>query len=263
MKYFVLRNKASGQKCLLIKLYRMKTTAKALFVFILFMASAATAFPIAYSSEQGQKRNVRDYESIEVSTGIETIVSMGDEETVRVEADEDIIDDVITEVKNGTLRIYVKNRTGFNFFNWRDYSSVKVYVQATTLNRIKASAGANVRTETTLNGEAIDVDASSGGHVRATLVYKNVNLGASSGGQMKVEGQAKYLEAGSSSGGIINAEDLNAEYCKANASSGGNTSVSAKTEFTARASSGGNIRYSGNPETKNINSSSGGSIYQR
>ncbi|MFW6370319.1 MAG: head GIN domain-containing protein [Bacteroidota bacterium] len=241
----------------------MRLTVKALLIIILAGTSFVNVLASGYSLEERQQRNVKGFHAVEASTGIDVYISMGDKEEVTVEAKDDVINDVITEVKNGTLHLYVKNRQGFNLFNWRNYSSVKIYVTAAELNRIKASAGAEVRSETTLTGETMDMNASSGSIVKTDLVYKNLEAGASSGAQLKLSGRTKNFEVSTSSGGIINAGDLKAEYCKARASSGGNMSVFTTSEISANASSGGSIRYSGNPETKNINKSSGGLVSSR
>ncbi len=241
----------------------MKQKIKLLIILFLLGTSAVNLFATSSVPEKNQTRNVKGFNAVEASTGIVVFISMGDKESVKVDADEDIISDVITEVKSGTLHIYMKSRRGFNLFNRHNYSSVKVYVTATELNRLKASSGAEVRSESTLSGDAMDVNASSGGIVNTDLVYKNITMDASSGAQLRIKGRAKYLDVSTSSGGIIDADDLKAEFCKASASSGGNASVLTTTEINARASSGGNIRYSGNPGTKNINKSSGGSVHSR
>jgi hypothetical protein len=176
---------------------------------------------------------------------------MDSKESLRIEAPEDMINDIVSEVKNGTLHIYIKNKSGFNLFNWRrSYSSVKAYLTVVELNRIKASAGADVKSENTIKGTALNIDASSGSNINIDLVYKDLMLDSSSGAQLDVTGKAKYLKGRTSSGGNIDAAGLESEYCKAN-------------EITANASSGGNIRYFGNPKNKDINKSSGGTISSR
>ncbi len=241
----------------------MKVKKNILFVFAVVILSAVDCFAANYTAEKSQKRDVKNFNAIEVSTGIDLFITMDNKESLRIDAPENMINDVVSEVKNGTLHIYLKNKSGFNLFNWRNYSSVKAYLTVVELNRIKASAGADVKSENTLTGPALKLDASSGSNVDIDLVYKELTIDSSSGAQLDVTGKTKYLKGSTSSGGNIDAAGLESEYCKANASSGGNISVHAANEITARASSGGNIRYSGNPKNKDIDKSSGGTISSR
>lgn len=241
----------------------MKVMKNILFVFAVAILTTVHSHAGNYTAEKGQKRDVKNFKAIEVSTGIDLYITMDNKESLRIEAPEKIINDVVSEVKNGTLHIYLKNKSGFNLFNWRTYSSVKAYLTVVELNRIKASAGADVKSENTLRGTVMNLDANSGSNVDIDLVYKELTLDSSSGAQLDVTGKTKYLKGSTSSGGNIDAAGLESEYCKASASSGGNISVHAENEITARASSGGNIRYSGNPKNKDINKSSGGTISSR
>lgn len=241
----------------------MKEKKNILFVFTLVILSTIHSFAAHYTAEESQKRDVKNFSAIEVSTGIDLFISLGNEESLKIEASEQIITNVVSEVKNGTLHIYVKNKSGFNLLNWRNYSSVKAYLTVVELNRLKASAGADVKSENTLKGNTMDLSASSGSKVNIDLVYKDLKLDASSGAKLDVTGRTKNLKVSSSSGGILDAADLESEYCKANASSGGYLSVHAANEIAAWASSGGNIRYSGNPKNKDINKSSGGTVSSR
>jgi hypothetical protein len=241
----------------------MKIKSRLFYVVILVIATGYFSFAEGNSSKESQKRNLKDFTAIEVSTGIHLFLSMENNESVRIEAPENIINDVITEVKDGTLKLYIKRKSGFNFFNWFNHSTVKAYVSVAELNKLKASSGSHVRSENTLKGNILDINASSGSQLDVDLVYREVVLGASSGSQLNLKGRSKFFKASTSSGSSISAWNLEAENCKANASSGGTLSVHVKDEISAKASSGGNIRYSGNPSVKQVNKSSGGTVSAR
>lgn len=237
----------------------MKTFRKlSILLVAIILGSNIQAF--AFSSEKTENRNLKDFNTIKVSSGIDLYVRMGETEEVKVVADDDIIDKVITEVKDGTLKIYMKQN---NNWNWGTTKSRKVYVSVKTLERLDASSGSDVNSENLLTGESLKVSASSGSDITLEIHYKNFSLDTSSGSDARISGKTKNFEAESSSGSDIKAQDLESVICKVSVSSGSDATVNVSDELYANASSGGDVRYYGNPQVKDINESSGGDVTQK
>ena len=235
-------------------------TFKNLSILIMVMFLGANIQALAFNSEKTEIRNVSDFNAIKVSAGIDLFLKMGNAEEVKVVADGDIIDKVITEVKDGTLKIYMKQNNGWN---WGQIKSRKVYVSVKDLVELDASSGSDVNSESTLSGETLKVRASSGSDVNLDIHYKNFSVDTSSGSDAKISGKTKNFEAEASSGSDIKAQDLESVICKAKVSSGSDITVKVSDELHAKASSGGDIRYYGNPQIKDINESSGGDVTRK
>ena len=236
----------------------MKTLKTSL--FILLLALGSTLSVLAGNGGETQTRNVSGFNAIDVSTGIDLYITMGNTEEVKIVADEDIINDIKTEVKNGTLHIYMKRN---NWFNWGGNKSRKAYVTVKELVELRASSGSDVQSENTLQGESLEISASSGSDVKLDVHYKNLSLDTSSGSDAELSGKTKYLRLSASSGSDIDASDLEAVNCKASASSGSDISLTVTEELEADASSGADITYHGNPKIRDINESSGGDVRGR
>lgn len=237
----------------------MKTLKKVLFLLMIAITSYGTV--IAGNSDETQMRKVNGFNAIKVSTGIDLYLTMGSTEEVKVVADDDIIDDLITEVENGTLKIYMKRR---NWFNWGNGNETKkVYVTVNELIELSASSGSDVESTNTLEGESLDVSCSSGSDLKIEVHYKNLSVDTSSGSDSKIRGKVKTLRVDASSGSDIKAGDLESAICYANASSGSDITVSVSSELYANASSGSDINYHGNPGIRDIDESSGGDVSHR
>jgi len=205
-----------------------------------------------------QSRNVASFSKISVSSGIDLYLTQGTTESVRVEADADLIDKIITEVNGETLRIYVKNTSAWN---WGWNKTRKVYVTFDDLSSLDASAGSDVEAKGEVKVEKINISASSGSDVEFERLFaQSVRVEASSGADAEVAGETKNLTVDSSSGSDIDCEDLLSEVCKASASSGSDITVYVTQSLEANASSGGDISYKGNPSQKDIDESSGGDV---
>lgn len=237
----------------------MKTFKNLLLITLLAVIGMGNAF--ASDSDRTENRDVKNFNAIKVSTGIDLYITMGETEAVKVVADEDIVKELKTEVKNGTLHIYMKQN---NWFNWSSGNTTrKVYVNVKELTELHASSGSDVYCESTIKGDKLEVSASSGSDVKLDVFYKTFSVDASSGSDAKIRGKVKYLEAEASSGSDIKAQDLESKICHARASSGSDISVNVSDELYAKASSGADIKYYGNPEIRDTDESSGGDVRQK
>jgi hypothetical protein len=229
---------------------------------ILLIAMIAISVPVlAGNSDKTENRNLSGFNAIDVSSGIDLYIKMGSSEAVKVIADDDIIDELETEVRNGTLHIYMKRN---NWLSWSSGNKTReVYVTVTELEEIDASSGSDVKSENTLEGEKLDISASSGSDIELDVHYKNLSLDTSSGSDAELSGKTKYLKLSASSGSDIDAADLESQYCRVSASSGSDINLTVTDEIEANASSGADITYYGNPQIKDIDESSGGDVRGR
>lgn len=237
----------------------MKTFTKILFLFMIAFASYGTV--IAGSSDETQLRKPGSFDAIKVSTGIDLYLTMGNTEELKVVADDDIIDDLKTEVEDGTLKIYMKRN---NWFNWGSgHKTKKVYVTVKELGKLSASSGSDVESTNTLEGESLEVKCSSGSDLKLEVYYKNLSVDTSSGSDSKLRGKVKTLRVEASSGSDIDAGKLESSICYAKARSGSDVTINVSSELYADASSGSDINYYGSPAIIDIDKSSGGDVSRR
>ncbi len=200
-----------------------------------------------------EKRTVGSFRSLSVSGGFEVELRQGATEELTIEADDNLIKYIETDVVNGQLRIEMDN------MNLRN-AHLKVFITAPAVNKIKASAAAEIDVKDGLrSANQIELDASSGGNITSVVDAPKVIAEASSGGELNLSGRTRDLKANSSSGSSINAKELLSEYTKASASSGAAARVHASVSLDANASSGGNVNYVGGGSVKK-SASSGGAV---
>ena len=231
------------------------------FLAILFIATIFTSCGSDMFNGVVGNRNIvtiertikADFSGIKVSTGIDLFIRQGSTNAITVEADENLHDLIITEVKEGILKIYTDKNI------WKSKAR-KVYVTIENLTLLKASSGSNVKSESVINTNEIYIDASSGASIDIEVVAKSAVTEASSGSDVKIKGTTINHTARASSGSSINAYKLKSTNANASASSGASINIYASKNMDAKASSGGAIDYTGNPTRINKEASSGGSI---
>ncbi len=221
---------------------------KRISVFVTLMSLCLVAF-----SQQSEDRKTGSFTAIRSSEGIDVYLKKGTKESIRVKADDIDIEDVITEVSDGTLKIHLK---GSNHYR----ADVTVYVTFVKINDLSASSGSTIIVEDLVEATNLELSSSSAGNIEVKVKAERVKVNCSSAGEVEVSGNTNFLEASSSSAGEVDAYDLDASKVEAKASSGGSVKVNAIKEIDAYASSGGEVRYRGTPDKSSTGSSSGGSI---
>lgn len=201
-----------------------------------------------------EDRNISsDFEAIKVQQGINLYLTQGNSTEISVEADDNIIELLMTEVNNNELKIYFEK-------NVYKAKARNVYLTTNDISKIRASSGARVKSENTLTANTLDLDASSGSSMKIYVSADDVTSECSSGANIDVFGKAKSFSAKASSGSSIDADELECSTAIAKASSGASIDLNVSKKLTAKASSGGDIDFSGNPQEVNKDTSSGGSV---
>ncbi len=238
----------------------MKTTKITLLLFILL---ATTSCMFDGFGIQGNKNVVSedrkissDFDAIKVSQGITVYLTQSNKVSINVEADENIIDLLVTEVEGDVLKIYFDK-------NVSRAKARNVYLTVNKINQIKTASGSEVKAKGVIKSKNLALDSSSGSSIKATIETQTVSTSTSSGANIEVSGSTSSFKGDASSGSEIDARDLIAKTGNVDVSSGADIDMNVTEELIAHASSGGSISYDGNPKTVKKSKSSGGSISKR
>ncbi|MBP0905390.1 head GIN domain-containing protein [Mariniflexile gromovii] len=193
------------------------------------------------------------FTAIKASEGLNVVLTQSDDESIKVEADDNLQDLIITEVIDNVLKIHTKENIG-------NCISKKVIVNFKDVTSIIATSGSDVKSTNTFTIKDLDLETTSGSDMVLDVNTASLNCKSTSGSDLKLSGKTIKLIAEATSGSAIKAADLTAESSQVKATSGANITVNTSKELTANASSGGDIKYLGNPEIVNKSDSSSGSV---
>ena len=207
----------------------------------------------SYGPVERESRNIGEFSEIEVSHGINVFITMGNRPSLEVETSEDLMENLITEVRGDKLKIYFEGN-----FIW--VKTANVYVQAQKLNKISASAGADVVGEDEIRGRDLELKASGGSDIKLEVDVDNLEVDVSGGADIELTGAANYLEASTSGGSDLKAYELITQSARLEASGGSDIKVYVEEDIDARASGGADIKYRGNPQNVQSRDSSGGDV---
>lgn len=203
-----------------------------------------------------QNRDVSTFSEMKISRGMNVYITQGNTTSVRVVADANLLDVIETEVEGDVLVISSEA-------NIKKCTSKKVYVTTPNLESIKAFAGCNVYSESTINSEELQLSASAGSNMKIIVETDQLNTSASAGSNISIEGESGAIKGKASSGSNIKAGNLTVNNSELKVSSGANIWITCTQKLNGSASSGGNIFYSGNPSNTEIHKSSGGNVIKQ
>ncbi len=201
-------------------------------------------------------RSVPEFTGIKVGSGIDVFITRGDDQKVKVEADENLQDYIRTEVEDRVLRIYTDKSI-------RMAKSKKVHITCKTLNKIDVSSAGDVTGLSRFQADEIDIELSSAGDLKFEIDAGKIDISLSSAGNAELKGTTGTLKAQLSSAGDLNAFEMEARVADVSVSSAGNARVFVTEEASFKSSSAGSIYYKGEPRIKEIQTSSAGSVNKK
>lgn len=202
------------------------------------------------------ERKATSFSAIHVQNGIDLYLSQGNSEAVAVSASQtEYRNKIITEVVNGTLKIYYKHEDGIQM-NWGN-KKMKAYVSFKTLSSLDASGGSDVFAEEGISTNQFSLSLSGGSDFKGKVTGSDIKMDASGGSDIYVSGKAASLAVSASGGSDVHAYDFITDNCNVEASGGSDIFITANKELNVSSSGGSDVHYRGNASVKK--NTSGGS----
>ncbi len=222
-------------------------------LFIMLILQAQTCVEKDHGPEVKVTRESGVFTSLEVHDGIDVYMTQGKVKPLVVEAQERLIDDLVTEVKDGVLKVYFDKNISF-------VRKARVYVTTPRIVKIKTSGGSDFKAENIIKGKELVLEASGGSDMKLEVDIENLGIKTSGGSDVYISGKAGKLVARTSGGSDLHGSDLVVHIAKLESSGGSDIKIHVLDELTAIASGGSDIVYKGNPTKLKIESSSSSDV---
>lgn len=209
-----------------------------------------------------EKRDIAPFTAIQVSSAITVYLSQGNEDAIAVScSDMTKISKIITEVKNGVLKISLDN----DFWNsWRMGDlKVKAYISVKTLNSLKASGASSIKINETISGTNLNVEASGASNIKGNLIFNTINANVSGASSINITGKTNEAVFDASGASSIKGFDFITTNCKIEASGASNVNLTVNGSLVAEASGASSIKYAGNPTSTNVDATGASSIKKK
>jgi hypothetical protein len=220
-----------------------------------------------------ETRAVSDFAGVNLATIGHLTIEVGDTESLRIEAEDNLMEYLETEVHNGRLSIGTQDN-----IRLRTTRPINYYLTVTGLDAIEISSSGDIQAPdleaerfsitisssgdlemADLEADSLTVKISSSGDVTMGVLDANtLEVDISSSGNLTIAGgQVKTQNITINSSGDYAAQDLASDEAEVRLSSSGSATIWVQDHLRANLSSSGDLRYRGNPTVDATTTSSG------
>ena len=186
--------------------------------------------------------SLEGFTEIDIATSGELYLSQGDNYSVKVEAQQNIIDNLETDVSGGKLQL------GFDK-SVSSFESLKFYITMPTLKGVSIAGSADVAGETDFSGlENVEINIAGSGNIKLSLEAKTIDMNIAGSGDIDLEGEASSADASIMGSGSINAGGLSVKKADINIAGSGDCTIDATEQLDVSIAGSGNVYYFGSPE---------------
>ena len=263
-----------------------RTSNRIMLIVSIFAVLALTA--CRYAAFHGDGRTIRGSGSVIEETrdvsgfsgvGLATTgllsIEVGNTESLRIIADDNLVDFIETEVRGRELTIRSEGSV-----NLRPTGSIRYFLTVKELNEISIYSSGDIQAPDLKTGDfsinvsssgnldigdleanTFHVNISSSGDVRIGILKADtLDVDINSSGDLDIAGGAvRYQSIKINSSGDYRAPDLASDEAEAHINSSGSATIRVRNHLKARLNSGGDLRYHGNPAV-DVNKNSSGDI---
>jgi Putative auto-transporter adhesin, head GIN domain len=197
-----------------------------------------------------ESRNVSGFTEVALESIGDLAIQQTGSESLTIEAEDNIIPKLKTEVKDNRLTISIEPNTSIQATKPISYKlSVK------DLNALELSGSGSIDAEN-INTNNLAVTNRGSGDVAANVDINNLKIAQGGSGEVKMRGKADTQDSDISGSGTYQAENLQSKEAKIVANGAGEASINASDKLDVRINGSGSVEYIGNPTiTQHINGS--------
>lgn len=203
-----------------------------------------------------KKIKLESLEGISLSISCNVYLTQGDHQSVEVEGQENIIQNISRKVENGNWKIRFEESV-------RGYEKLNIYITLPHLKQVGVSGSGDVVGKSKFSTEDVHLAISGSGDIRLELVAKDVQATISGSGDIGLSGKCGNLGITMSGSGGVSAGNLLARNVKVTISGSGDVDVHAEESLNATVSGSGDIRYGGNPPNVKSRISGSGDVSKK
>lgn len=202
-----------------------------------------------------ETRNVSGFSGISSSGSYKVFITMGNKEGLRIEGDEEQINEIETVVESGVLKI--RNKKRINNWNRSFNGRVNIYIDAKSLNAVTLSGSGDIEISGLVKSADLSNTISGSGSITLAADASNYSATISGSGGINIKGKTENAKIVVSGSGNFKGDNLKTGAASVRVSGSGNISIFAEKELDAAMSGSGNIRYAGNASVRSTKSGSG------
>ena len=204
-----------------------------------------------------QTRNVDSYDEIALTGSLDVYLVAGSEGNLRIQAESNLMDYILTEVQGDKLKISVEK--GYELIESRRME-IKIEVPVEDSHGVSLTGSGDIQGKTLISAEDFKLELTGSGDIELHLEATRIRGSITGSGDVDLRGKTEELDSKVTGSGDFDASKLVAERVMATVSGSGDIEVNATQALKARVQGSGDITYKGNPEKQDFKTAGSGAI---
>ena len=180
-----------------------------------------------------EQREVTQFDAVETRIGSDMEIRRGDQPTLSITADDNLLPIITTEVRNGTLVVSSEER-------YSTRNRVRLVIEVPVISRVDIKGSSDVRLE--------------------SVTDEKLEIGIAGSGDVEAVGEVRSLDVRISGSGDLKLKQLQSQDCQIRINGSGDAELFVVDSLDARIAGSGDIAYYGNPAHVQAKVSGSGTI---
>lgn len=189
------------------------------------------------------KFDVDKYTSVEISGNMKIVYSNKPSDTVSIEIQDNLLEYLTVEVKNGKLRIEPERN-----FVYSSNRTPVVHLSSEKLEKLTASGAISFKDSDVLESDALTLDLSGACAIDIPVNVGSLIIVSAGADSITLSGTADSLKLDMSGASSADALDLQTKEADVTINGVGNCSISCSDKLDATINGAGSLKYKGSPE---------------
>lgn len=195
------------------------------------------------------------FSSVEVKGVLNVYISQGLSEELTIKTDENLMQYIEFEVRNGHLTLNTKPNAKI-----KKSTEMNMYLTISSIDALTLSGVGTVKSDGPLKMDYLDLQCSSVGNTSLEIVTDKLDARTSMVGNFDLSGRADFAKIKNSAVGNLNAFDFKVKHLDINSSGVGSTRVYASEDISVTSTGIGGVKIKGNPQINEMKKRGIGSV---
>ena len=201
-------------------------------------------------------RTLKSFNSIEAGSAFKIVVTKGDVQKLVIETDDNIMEQITSNVKDGELKLSTKG-------NIKNPTKMLVTITIPELKEIDLSGACDFISKSRFENNKMEIELSGASEAELKVKCEKIDIDMSGASKLEVTGFASSQRIEASGACSINNYELESDKADINCSGASTVKVYVKEGILGDASGASNIYYKGNPKAVVIETSGAASVSRK
>lgn len=220
---------------------KISSTLLLVLISFLFVLPAQADGIKGNGNVQSEEREVSSFETIKVNGAFTIYLSQDDDYSLKVVADENLLDIIKTKVKGDVLYISTEK----SIYKSKE---MKLYIGFKHLSGLKANGAISLKSDQMLRFDELDIEINGASTAELQLTANRLSIDNSGASTIKLAGKCEEVSIDISGAGSVSAYDLIAKKGSIDISGVGSGKVCVKDDLRVNISGIGSVKYKGEPK---------------